>query len=91
MSDHPSAGEFARVVDGCPCGGTSDCVGSIELVLSVDGEDWACDCPVCRRMFLGPIANVAGAPGDCYPLRWLRRVPPERQLLEEIEREAIPA
>lgn len=92
MNELPDVGDFGRVVQGCACGGMDDCIGEIALVTSITGDDWACDCPGCHRMIVGELAHSPQwMPGTCYPRQWMRKLPPDRAVLEELEREAVPA
>lgn len=88
----PGAGHFGRIVQGCACGYNDDCVGEVALVTRVTSPDYACECGGCGKPYFGCIAfSPQWKPGDCYPQAWMRKVPPDRQVLEEIEREAIAA
>jgi hypothetical protein len=88
----PGPGDFARIVEGCECGAMAECIGEVSLVTAVTDPDWTCDCPVCHRTFVGRVVDSPQwRPHECYPQAWMRKVPPDRQLVEEIEREAIPA
>lgn len=87
----PGPGDFGRIVEGCSCGANDDFRGEVTLVTTVSGPDWACDCPGCGKMYVGRLAySPQWKPDECYPQAWMRKEPPDRQLVEEIEREAIP-
>lgn len=91
-ADLPNVGDFARVVGSCSCGALDDCLGDIVLVKHVSAPDWACRCPGCGQTFVGRVVEAFGdLPEECYPHNWLRKLPPDRQALEEIEREVVPA
>lgn len=90
--DLPSAGDFARIVDGRCCGAAAANIGEIVLVTHISGPDYASECTACGDVTYGCVARGADCKADeGYPLVWLRKIPPDRAVLEEIEREAIPA
>jgi hypothetical protein len=92
----PGPGEFGRIVKVCPCGGMRDRLGRVLLVTAVivppEGYAASAKCSSCGVSTPSTLVAFAGCDDDeCFPRQWLRREPPMRELLEEIEREAIPA
>jgi hypothetical protein len=88
----PGPGDFARIVDGCECGWNERLIGQVVLVTGVSGPESIAECAHCARRHHGRyVDSPQWGSDDCYPQAWLRKVPPDRQLVEEIEREAIPA
>lgn len=86
----PDVGDFARIVDAC-CMPLRSNKGRVVLVQRITtNEPASCEC--CGARPSGPMAEVFGEdPRVCWPLHWLRKLPPDRQLLEEIEREVVTA
>lgn len=91
MSELPDVGDFASIVDGHCCGAMSANIGEVVLVTHISPPDHASECPACGDITYGRVARTMDCKADeGYPLTWLRKIPPDRQILEEIEREAVP-
>lgn len=88
----PDVGDFARIVEGRCCGSMASNIGEVVLVTHISPPGFASECMACGNVTYGCVARTMDCKADeGYPLTWLRKLPPDRQLLEEIEREAIPA
>lgn len=92
VSELPDVGDFARIVEGSCCAAMAENIGDVALVSGITEADWACECGGCGNVYVGRIVrSVQWRPGDGYPHAWMRKVPPPADLVDEVEREAVPA